>query len=182
MTRALLIIDIQNDYFAGGAYPLVGPDAAAAAASKALAAFRASGDPVIHVQHVWDAPDALFMRPGTPGIEIHETVRPLAHETVLQKTEPNAFLGTDLAELLAEIAPDELIVVGMMTSMCVDSTVRSAAERGFAVRVLHDACAAPDLEFGGTAIAGASVHAAFIAALADGFAEVSAVHEYLAAG
>ncbi|MBL3688027.1 cysteine hydrolase [Leucobacter zeae] len=182
MSRALLIIDIQNDYFVGGAYPLVGSEAAAEAASRAVAAFRASDDPVIHVQHVWDAPDALFMRPGTRGIEIHDAVRPLPDEIVLQKAEPNAFLGTGLGERLAAIAPDELVVVGMMTSMCVDSTVRAAAERGFAVRVLHDACAAPDLEFGGAAVAGAAVHTAFIAALADGFAEVSAVDDYLAAG
>ena len=54
MGRALLIIDVQNDYFAGGAYPLVGPEAAAEAAASMLAAFRASGETVIHMQHVWD--------------------------------------------------------------------------------------------------------------------------------
>jgi len=180
VTRALLIIDIQNDYFPGGAYPLVGSDAAAESAARALAAFRESGDPVLHVQHIWDAPDAPFMRPGTAGVEIHGAVRPLDGEAVLQKAEPNAFLGTDLAERLAGIAPDELVVAGMMTSMCVDSTVRAAAERGFSVRLLHDACAAPDLEFGGTSVPGAAVHAAFIAALAGGFATASSVDEYLA--
>lgn len=180
MTRALLIIDIQNDYFPGGAYPLVGADAAAESAARALAAFRASGDPVLHVQHVWDAPDALFMRPGTPGVEIHAAVRPRDGEAVLQKSEPNAFLGTDLAARLAALAPDELAVAGMMTSMCVDSTVRATAERGLSVRVLHDACAAPDLEFGGVRVPGDAVHAAFVAALADGFAAVSSVDEYLA--
>ncbi|WP_336991907.1 cysteine hydrolase family protein [Leucobacter sp. VD1] len=180
MARVLLIIDIQNDYFAGGAYPLVGSDAAAEAAARAIAAFREAGDAVLHVQHVWDAPDAVFMRPGTEGVEIHEAVRPLDGEPVLQKAEPNAFLGTDLAERLAQLTPDELVVAGMMTSMCVDSTVRAAAERGFAVRVLYDACAAPDLEFGGQRVPGAAVHTAFIAALADGFAAVSSVDVYLA--
>ncbi|MFT4233075.1 MAG: cysteine hydrolase family protein [Leucobacter sp.] len=180
MNRALLIIDIQNDYFPGGAYPLAGADEAAGAASRVLAAFRAVGDPVIHVQHVWDAPDAPFMRPGTRGIEIHEAVAPVGGEPVLRKEQPNAFLGTDLERRLAEIAPDELVVVGMMTSMCVDSTVRAAAERGFSVRLLHDACAAPDLEFGGVSVPGAAVHAAFVAALADGFATAGSVDEYLA--
>ena len=171
MSRALLIVDIQNDYFPGGAYPLVDPEQAAAAAAHVLAAFRASGEPVLHMQHVWDAPDAAFMRPGTPGIEIHESVAPAAGEPVLQKTEPNSFLGTDLAERLEALGVEQLVVAGMMTSMCVDSTVRAAAERGLAVQLVHDACAAPDLEFGGAAIPGAQVHAAFVAALADGFAE-----------
>lgn len=172
MSRTLLIVDIQNDYFPGGAYPLVGPDEAAAAAARVLAAFRASGEPVIHVQHVWDAPDAPFMRPGTRGIEIHEAVAPRGDEPVMRKTEPNAFLGTDLDERLAALGADELVVVGMMTSMCIDSTVRSAAERGLSVRLVHDACAAPDLELGGRMIPGAQVHAAFAAALGDGFAQL----------
>lgn len=171
MGRALLIVDIQNDYFPGGAYPLVEPEAAAAATARVLAAFRASGEPVIHMQHVWDAPDAVFMRPGTPGVEIHDAVAPAEGEAVLQKTEPNSFLGTGLDERLAELGVDRLVVAGMMTSMCVDSTVRAAAERGLAVQLVHDACAAPDLAFGGAVIPGAQVHAAFVAALADGFAE-----------
>ena len=76
MTRALVIVDIQNDYFPGGQNPLEGPEQAAAHARELLDAFRASGEPVVHMQHVWDAPDASFMVPGTAGVEIHESVRP----------------------------------------------------------------------------------------------------------
>ena len=142
-----------------------------------LAAFRSSGAPVIHIQHVWDAPDAAFMRPGTRGVEINASVAPEADEPVVQKTEPNAFLGTDLAERLETLGAERIVVVGMMTSMCVDATVRAAAERGLAVQLVHDACAAPDLEFGGVAVPGAQVHAAFIAALGD-FAEVLASADF----
>jgi nicotinamidase-related amidase len=120
--RGLLIIDIQNDYFPGGANPLVGPEAAAEAARRALDAFRERGERIVHLQHVWDAPDAAFMRPGTDGVEI------------------------------------------------VDATVRAGADLGFGMTVIHDGCAAPDLEFGGRQIDGASVHAAFMAALGDGYA------------
>src|ERR671939_373913 len=141
--RGLLIIDIQNDYFPGGAFPLVGPEAAAEAARRALDAFRASGEPIVHLQHVWDAPDATFMRPGTDGVEIHPLVAP---------------------------ASDEPVVEGMMSSMCVDATVRAGADLGFGMTVIHDGCAAPDLEFGGRQVDGASVHAAFMAALGDGYA------------
>jgi nicotinamidase-related amidase len=170
--RTLLIIDIQNDYFPGGAYPLVGPEEAAAAAARLLAAFREKGEPVIHLQHVWDAPEAEFMRPGTTGVLINPTVAPAAGEPVLTKEAPNGFLGTVLERELQVRGTSELVVAGMMSSMCVDATVRAAADLGFAVAVAHDACAAPDLEFGGIAVPGRSVHAAFMAALADGYARV----------
>jgi nicotinamidase-related amidase len=177
MPRALLIIDIQRDYFPGGAYPLVEPEAAAGAARRVLDRFRDAGEPVVHLKHVWDAPDAAFMKPGTPGIEIHETVAPAEGEPVIEKTEPNGFLGTPLEERLRADGVDELVVAGMMSSMCVDATVRSAAERGFTVTVVHDACAAPDLEFSGATIPGASVHGAFMAALGDGYATLSSSDE-----
>ena len=172
MSRGLLIIDIQRDYFPGGAYPLVAPEAAAEQAAGVLSAFRASGEPVIHLRHVWDAEDAAFMRPGTEGVEIHPSVAPQEGEPVLDKAEPNGFLGTALDDELRARGIDELVVAGMMSSMCVDATVRAAADKGFTVTVVQDACAAPDLEFRGTAVPGATVHAAFMAALADGYATV----------
>ncbi|MDH6237804.1 cysteine hydrolase family protein [Cryobacterium sp. CG_9.6] len=172
MTRALIIIDIQRDYFAGGALPLVEPDAAATAAHAVLESFRASGEPVVHIFHVATDPAATFFLPGTPGIEIHPLVTPLDGEIVLEKHQPNSFIGTDLANVLANTGADELVVVGMMSSMCVDSTVRAAAEHGFTVTVVHDACAAPDLTFGHTVIPGATVHASFMAALHGSFATV----------
>jgi nicotinamidase-related amidase len=70
--------------------------------------------------------------------------------------------------------------MGMMSSMCVDATARAASDLGFDVTVVHDACAAPDLEFGGVEVAGASVHAAFMAALADGYAKVVSADEVAA--
>jgi nicotinamidase-related amidase len=180
VSRLLVIVDIQNDYFPGGAYPLVGPEAAAERAAELLAHFRASGEPIVHIQHVWDAPDATFMRPGTHGVEINEAVAPLADEPVLLKGSPNSFLGTDLEQRIRDAAVDDVVIVGMMTSMCVDSTVRAAADLGFAVSVASDACAAPDLEFGDVRIAGDVVHSAFLAALADSFATVATVGELTA--
>jgi nicotinamidase-related amidase len=170
--RALVIVDIQNDYFPGGAHPLVEPEDAAAAAAKVLDATRERGEAVVHVQHVWDAPDAAFMRPGTPGIEIHASVAPRDGEPIIQKEHPNAFLDTTLEQELRDRGVDHVVVCGMMTSMCVDATVRAAVDLGFTATVVHDACAAPDLEFGGETIPAHAVHGAFIAALGDGYAEV----------
>jgi hypothetical protein len=102
VARALVIVDIQNDYFPGGAHPLHEPEAAAASAHSLLERFRAGGEPVVHIQHVWDGPDAPFMRPGTAGVEIYETLAPLAGETLIQKAAPNAFLRTSLESVLRE--------------------------------------------------------------------------------
>jgi nicotinamidase-related amidase len=174
MPRALVLIDIQRDYFPGGAHPLVEPEAAAANAARLLEAFRDSGEPIVHVQHVWDAPEATFMRPGTDGVEIHPDVAPEGDETVLQKAAPNSFVGTALERELRGHGVEEIVVAGMMSSMCVDATVRAAADLGFEVTVAHDACAAPDLEFAGETIAGRTVHGAFMAALGDGYATLVA--------
>jgi nicotinamidase-related amidase len=174
MSRGLLIIDIQRDYFPGGAYPLVGPEAAAEKARRVLAAFRAAGRPVIHLQHIWDDPDATFFRPGTVGVQIHPLVAPLDGEPVLPKGEPNGFVGTELAATLAAAAIDDVVIVGMMSSMCVDATTRAAIDQGLSATVVHDGCAAPDLEFEGESIPGTTVHRAFMAALADAGATVCA--------
>jgi nicotinamidase-related amidase len=172
MARALVIIDIQNDYFPGGLCELVGPEQAARNAAQVLAGFREQGDPVFHMQHVWEGEDAAFFRPGTHGVEINEAVAPRDGEPVVTKAFPNSFVQTDLEQRLREAGAEQLVVCGMMTSMCVDATVRAAADLGFACTVVHDACAAPDLEFEGTPIPAAHVHGAFLAALGDGYAEI----------
>ena len=180
MTRALIVVDIQNDYFPGGAHPLEGPEAAAGQARHLLDAFRGSGEPVVHLQHVWDAPDAAFMRPGTTGVEIHPLVAPVGGEPVLQKAHPNGFLDTSLEDTLRGLEVDSVVVCGMMTSMCVDATVRAAVDLGFDTSVAHDACATCDLEFAGRTVPAADVHAAFLAALADGYARVAPTDELVA--
>ena len=181
MTRALVVVDIQNDYFPGGANPLDGPEAAAGKARSLLDAFRASGEQIVHVKHVWDAPDALYLRPGTPGGEINDAVRPDPGEAVVEKAFPNAFLETPLDRRLKDAGADQLIVCGMMTSMCVDATVRAAVDLGYEVAVAHDACATMALEFGDRRVAAADVHAAFLAALADGYASVGPAADLLSA-
>ena len=181
MTRALVIVDIQNDYFPGGRNPLEGPEQATGHARELLDSFRASGEHIVHIQHVWDAPDAAYLAPGTPGFEIHESVRPAAGETVFQKANPNSFLETPLEGHLRDAGVDSLVVCGMMTSMCVDATVRAAVDLGFETTLVHDACATMPLEFGGRSIPAADVHTAFVAAIADGYAVVLPTAEIAAA-
>lgn len=172
MTRALLLVDVQLDYFPGGAYPLVEPEPAADAAGTVLRHFRETGEDVVHVFHTATEADAGFFVPGTPGVAFHPDVEPRAGETVVEKHEPNSFIGTGLEALLRDRGVTDLVVLGMMTSMCVDSTTRAASELGFTCTVVADACAAPDLALGDVTVPGATVHAAFLAALDGSFATV----------
>src|SRR3954447_16298626 len=177
MDRGLVLVDIQNDYFPGGRHELVGSEQAAANAARVLERFRQDGDPIFHVQHVWEGEGAECFERGTAGVEIHEAVRPAGGEPVVQKHHPNSFLGTDLERRLREAGGADVVVAGMMDSMCVDATVRAAADLGFGCTVVHEACATLDLEFQGSMVPAASVQGAFMAALGDGYATVTSAHD-----
>jgi nicotinamidase-related amidase len=169
---ALLIIDIQNDYFPGGARELGGADAAGAKASHALAFFREKKMPVIHVRHLSTRPGATFFLPGTKGAEIHSCVLPRGEEAIVEKNFPNSFRGTALEKRLEELKVKNLTVAGMMTHMCVDATVRHAADAGYKVTLLADACATRAQSYGGESVPARQVHAAFLAALNGFYAKV----------
>jgi nicotinamidase-related amidase len=175
----LLIIDIQNDYFPEGKMELEGAEAALARAGEALERFRAAGLPVFHVRHLSTRAGATFFLPGTPGAEIHETVRPRPGERVIEKNFPNSFRGTGLREALEAAGIRHLVVAGMMTHMCVDASVRQAADFGFRVTLLADACATGAQAFGGESVAARQVQAAFLAALNGAYASVVPCAEVL---
>lgn len=179
MSQALLLIDIQNDYFPGGAMPLEGSVAAGLRAGELLAACRQRGIPVVHIQHLSTRPGAIFFVPDSVGVEIHACVAPLAGESVIRKNFPNSFRDTGLLEHLKNLGCDELLIGGMMSNMCVDATVRAAADLGFRCRLAHDACAARALSFNGVEVPAAQVHAAFMAALQGLYAEVVGVEKLL---
>ena len=177
MKTALVLVDIQNDYFAGGKMELSGSLEAGRAAAQALAVFREKGWPVFHIQHLAIKPGATFFIPGTAGAEIHPFVAPSPTEAVIQKNFPNSFRNTDLLEKLREQNIERIVVAGMMTHMCIDTTVRAAFDLGFSCILLHDACATRDLTFGERTVAAADVHSAFMSALGAAFAQVQSTGE-----
>jgi nicotinamidase-related amidase len=181
MATALLLIDIQNDYFPGGAMVLDGMDDAAAHAAELLAAFRARGWPVVHVQHLSVRPGSTFFVPGTPGVQFHAAVSPQDDEPLIQKNFPNAFRDTRLLETLQQMDADKLLIAGAMSHMCIDATTRAAFDLGFRCSVAADACATRALEFNGALIAARDVHYAFMAALRVPYAAVATARESLAA-
>jgi nicotinamidase-related amidase len=174
---ALLIIDIQNDYFPGGAMELEGADAAGANAAKVLKKFRDEKLPVFHVRHLSVRPGSTFFLPGTKGADIHGSVSPLAQELVVEKNFPNSFRGTNLEEKLKSQGIKNLVVAGMMTHRCVDATVRHAADLGYKVTLLGDACATRAQAYAGEKVPAKQVHAAFLAALNGFYAKVIPTHE-----
>lgn len=167
-----IVIDIQNDYFPGGAMALYEPDRAAQKARQALEHARLKKMPCIVVQHIAENPGATFFKPGTRGVEIHRDFSPLADEIHLVKHHPSAFHETRLQGELQRLGAEEIIVVGMMTHMCIDSTVRRAADLGYRVTVLGDATATCALQFGGETTPAPMVQTAYLAALHGSFAKV----------
>jgi nicotinamidase-related amidase len=177
---ALVVIDIQNEYFPGGAIPLPDAEGAARRAAAAIAAARTAGVPVFHVRHEEPESDEWFV-PGSRGAEPHDVVRPADGEPVVLKHHPNSFLETSLAEQLAEAGAGRVAFCGMMTSMCVDATVRAAVDQGLDAVLVDDACAAPELDHRGTRVPADAVHAAFCGALADGIATIVGTESFAAA-
>jgi nicotinamidase-related amidase len=168
MKTALLVIDIQKDYFPGGKYPLVEPLAAAKKAYMLLQCFREHGPQGahhIHIQHIALKPDATFFVKGTEGSDIHDSVAHFVGEPIVYKHYPNSFRETNLLDMLKEWGIERVVITGMMTHMCVDATTRAAADLGFKVIVAEDACATRDLTYGGTTVPADHVHKAFLAAL-----------------
>jgi nicotinamidase-related amidase len=151
---------------------LEGAEAAGAKAGEAIRNFRAKGLPVVHIKHLSTRPGATFFLPGTKGADIHATVTPGKGETVIEKNFPNSFRGTELQKRLEELDVKNLVVAGMMTHMCVDASVRHAADAGYKVTLIADACATRAQSYGGESVPARQVHAAFLAALNGFYAKV----------
>jgi nicotinamidase-related amidase len=179
--RALIIIDVQNDYFPGGKWPLVNMESAATNAAKLMERARSAGDLVIHVRHEFPSADAPFFTPGSEGAKLHATVREAEGEPVVVKQYVNSFRETDLKFILDRHGVEELVICGAMSHMCVDAGVRAASDLGYKCVVVHDACATRDQQFEGKVVPAAEVHAAFMAALEFGYARLLSTEEYLAA-
>jgi nicotinamidase-related amidase len=177
--QALIVVDIQNDYFPQGKWPLAGVDAAVDNAARLIAAFREAGDPVIHIRHEFTSADAPFFTPGSEGAKLHSKVLNRADEPVVLKHFVNAFRETELQSILDEQDIKALVVVGSMSHMCIDGVVRAAADLGYTVTVIHDACATRDLEFNGLIVPAAQVHAAFMSSLGFAYASVVSAQEFL---
>lgn len=179
MKKALILIDIQNDYFESGKMTLEGSLLASENAKSVLDAFRANQLPIVHIQHIAARADATFFLEHSVGAEIHENVKPLLGEKVIIKHYPNSFRETELLEYLVGKEITDVVICGMMTHMCVDATVRAAKDLGFNVTLIADACATRNLEINGEAVKAHEVQKSFLAALNYFYSEVIGTKDYL---
>lgn len=176
---ALVLVDIQNDYFDGGRWPVDKMQEVSANAARLLQHARERGDTVIHVRHEFQTDDAPFFRPGSPGAEIHGSVAPAEGEPVILKHRANSFHNTSLHDDLTAKGITDVVVCGAMSQMCIDATARAAADFGYAVTVVEDACGAKEQTFNGQEVPAPQVHAAFMAPLSGSYARVVPADAYL---
>lgn len=179
MNTALLLLEIQNDYFPNGRIPLDKSIEATEKAQTVLQAYREKKLPVIHVQHISTQPNATYLLPCTRGADFYVAVQPIKGETIIKKHYPNSFKDTSLLNYLIKNQINHLIICGMMTQMTIDATVRAAYDLGFSCTVLHDACAARQLEFNHYTISTQNVQYAFLAAFHPTYASVLSTEEFL---
>jgi nicotinamidase-related amidase len=180
MSLGLILIDIQNDYFPYGKMELEGSEQAGQVAGRLLGFFREHKLPVFHIQHIALRPGATFFLPDSAGAEIHQCVKPLEAETVIQKHFPNSFRETALLQHLQQKIIRQLVVTGMMTHMCVDATTRAATDYGYECLIAHDGCATRSLEFGDRVVSALDVHTSFLAALNGTYGKVMSADEIMA--
>lgn len=180
MSTALIIVDIQNDYFPNGKMELRNPEKAAVNAKRVLEWFRQNyKDNIFHIQHIASDPALGFFLPDTVGAEIHATVQPLETESIIIKNFANSFLKTELQSKLKEKGITKLVVVGMMTHMCIDATVRAAVDLGYETTLIEDACATRDLLYQDKVVPAEQVHYAFVGALNGMYANVISTDDFL---
>ncbi|MEJ5103942.1 cysteine hydrolase family protein [Chryseobacterium sp. MYb328] len=162
---ALLIIDVQNDYFPGGKMTLEGAEQAGKNAQQVLEYFRKNDLPVIHIRHISTNEGAAFFLPGTSGAEIHALVSPSIGEKVIEKHFPNSFRDTDLLKYLQSEKIKNLVIAGMMTDVCVESTTRASFDLGFNNIIIGDATATRDRELNGQVVKASEVQKSFLAGI-----------------
>lgn len=179
--RALVVIDVQNEYVTGD-LPIEFPNVQSSLANigRAMDAARAASVPVVVVQNFAPAGSPLFAR-GTPGAELHPVVAGRERDHYVEKSLPSAFAGTDLAQWLAQQEIDTLTVVGYMTHNCDASTIVHALHAGFAVEFLSDASGSVPYENSEGFASAQEIHRVCCVVLQSRFASVADTDTWLAA-
>ena len=178
--RALIVIDVQNEYF-DGKLPISDPptDTSVPNITRAMDAATSAGVPVIVVQHVDDDPDGgIFVR-GTKAQELHPVIAAKARDHLVEKTLPGSFTGTPLQAILEAADVDTVSIAGYMTHMCVDTTSRQAAHLGLGVEILSDATGTLSLENAGGAATGEELHRSTLVAQGQFLADVLTTDAWL---
>lgn len=147
MSKALLVIDLQNDYFPEGNYPLWNANETLANIEQAIAKANALNIPVIHIQHIANPANGIspFFNKDTDGVKIHPRILAAApNAPVVIKQYADSFIDTTLEQTLTSLGATELLVCGMMTQNCVTHTAISKSAEKYTVSILPDCCTTVD--------------------------------------
>jgi nicotinamidase-related amidase len=177
MPRALLVIDVQNEYFTG-ALPITHPAGHLERILEVMDAARASRTPVVVVQHETAA--GPIFRKGSPEWELHPEIAGRPHDLLIQKTLPGSFTGTELEPWLRGRGIDTVAIAGYMTHMCCDTTARQAAHLGLKSEFLNDATGTLDLSNAAGRVTAEELHRSTLCAQQQFLSEVLPTSDWLA--
>lgn len=177
MKRALLVIDVQNEYFTG-ALPITHP---AGHLQNILHAMDQSQGKLstIVVQHHFPDPKMPFFQKGSPGWELHAEVKQRPRDLLIEKTLPGSFTNTPLEEYLRQQGIDTVTIAGYMTHMCCDTTAREAVHRGFKVEFLNDATGTLPLSNSAGTVTAEELHRSILCAQQMLLSEVVSTKDWL---
>ncbi|MFD2261774.1 cysteine hydrolase family protein [Lacibacterium aquatile] len=179
MAIALIPIDVQQGFDYPGWPRRNNPDMEANG-QKLLAFWRGKGWPILHVRHDSVEPDST-LRPDHPGNGFRPGFAPQRYEPVIGKSVNSAFIGTDLDLRLRRLGIEKIVLFGISTDMCVSTTTRMAANLGYKVTLVGDACFCFDLkDETGETIPAEEIHRAHLATLRHEFATVMTTAEVIA--
>jgi nicotinamidase-related amidase len=178
MKRALLVIDVQNEYFTGK-LPIAYPPGSLDNIVKAMEKARKGGIPVVVIQHTSPQKDAPVFGKGTEGWKLHPRIAEQAYDHMLEKNLPGSFTGTDLESWLRERKIDTVVITGYMTQMCCDTTARQAVHMGLAVEFLSDATGTLPVSNKAGSVTAEELHRAILVTQAMRFSRVMTTDQWI---
>jgi len=178
MNRALLVIDVQNEYFTGK-LPVTHPSGSFKNILQAMDVAAEREIPIIIVQHSAPQKDAPVFRKGSGEWNIHLEVAKRKHDHLIEKTLPGSFTGTDLESWLREHKIDTVVISGYMTQMCCDTTARQAFHLGFTVEFLADATGTLTISNSAGSVTAEELHRAILVTQAMRFSKVISTADWV---
>ncbi|QNU67691.1 cysteine hydrolase [Ruminiclostridium herbifermentans] len=178
MKRALLVIDVQNEYFFGK-LPIQYPPNSFDNILKAVDTANQHNIPVILIQHSSPQENASIFRKGSKEWEIPEGLLSKNHSHIIEKNLPSSFKNTNLEKVLRDMEVDTVTIVGYMTQMCCDTTAREAMHMGYSVEFLSDATGTIPISNSTGTISAENLHKTILIIQASRFSKVLTLDEWI---